>query len=266
LDPDLISIGELSRRDYLKVSKSYTLEELIKTLLKEGDDRALIFDGRRLEGIVTIKDILSEVASNRRRRIPLTTLHASSVMSSPVIMLPQTASVLKAARVMIDKDISSVAVGNKEGEIGLFTKWEIAEILRNDETPIRTMIRAPPKVLKETDSLIRARKVILKDNPVVPVVSSEGRFIGILTPEVVLKALAELVDLLSEYGAKDSLSKVTVGEILRPLIPLINPSQSVGEAASLMIDKRVKAVLVFDGEGLIGCVTLTDLTNYLMLT
>ena len=265
MDPGLICVGELSRHDYLRVGKNDSLKELVKALLKEGTDRALVFNDGKLEGVVTVKDIISRIASTKRRRIiPLTTLHVSSVMSSPVITLPHTASVLKAAKVMIDEDVSGVAVEDGEGNISLFTKWGIAEILKKDGSPVKEVVRAAPKALRETDSLIMARKVVLEDNPLIPVVSSEGRIIGVLTPEVVLKSLGELVDFLAKHGAKNSLSKVVVGEIMRPLIPSAGLSSSVGDVASLMIDKVVKGVLVFEDDRIVGFTTLTDLTKYLI--
>ena len=265
MDPDLVSVGELSRRDYLRVSKNDSLEELVRALLKEGSDRALVFNGGRLEGIVTVKDILSRVALARRRRVPLTTLHVSSVMSSPVITLPYTVSVLKAARVMIDKNISSVVVEDKEGNTYLFTKWEIAETLKNEKESIRELIGPLPPILKDTDSLLLARKLILEgDNPTLPVTGSKGNIIGILTPDVLLNSLLDLMDFLVKHGAKKSLNKIFVGEILRPFVPTISFLSSVGEAASLMLEKTVKGLLVFSNKKLVGSITLSDLIKYIV--
>jgi len=265
MDLDLIAVGELSRKDYLRINKNDSLETLIKALLKKKADRALVFSDESLEGIVTIKDILSIIASSKRKKLPLTALHVSSVMSSPIIKLPYSASLLKAARIMINKNISSVVVEDKEGNIYLFTKWEIAKTLKNDKGSIREIIGPLPPMLKDTDSLLLARKLMLeKDNPILPVTGSGGNIIGILTPEILLNSLLDLMDFLVKHGAKNSLNKIFVGEILRPYIPSISFSSSVGEAASLMIDKAVKSLLVFSKGKLVGSVTLSGLIKYVV--
>ena len=262
---DLITVGELGRKEFPRVSKNDSLEGLLRVLERFGSDRAIVYSDDVPEGIVTKKDVISKAASSRRKLFPLSVLHVSSVMSSPLTTLPAQTPASKAARVMLEKGISSIPA-SEEGDItALLTKWEIVRTLEGDTTGLREVMSPGVRKLRESDSLILARKVVLEEGlSIVPVVGREGVLLGVITADELLKALVELIDLLSEGGAHNALSGVSVGEIMRPYAPLLNEDSTVGEAVRLMEGKGVKGVFV-EGEGsLLGVVTLTDLVAYVV--
>ena len=264
---DLVTIGELGIRNYLKVNKNDSLGNVVKEMNKEGVDRALVYSDDEPEGIVTKKDIVSRVGISKRRRIPPSSLHVSSVMSYPLLILPEDTLISKAARVMLDAGISSIPA-HREGRItALFSKWDIAKVLIKEPTPINEVMSRKIVWIFEDDSLTKARKLMLEEGlSTLPVLNSRGQVIGILTVTELMNTLIEILDVLAEGGARDALKRIYVGEIMRPLIPSLRAEDALGMAAALMLEKSIRGILVMNEEGgLEGIVTLTDLTRFVVI-
>ena len=267
MEIDLITISEAGTKDFLRVHKNDSLYNLIKALRKSEADRAVVYGEHGAEGMVTLKDIVSKIGSTKSMRMPVSTLHVSSVMSYPLIKLPYDTSVAKAARVMLENNISSIPA-EKEGDItALFSKWDIARLLREDNTPITEIMTSSVTKVSETDSLIMVRRLMIDNGlSTLPVVNpSNNEVVGIVTLTELVNTLVDIVDEFADSGDKDFLRRVRVGDIMRPLVPAVSPSESVGRAARLMIEKNIRGVLIMEENVIRGIVTLTDLTRYVTL-
>lgn len=261
MEPTLIEIG---RKDFMKVNKNDTLYNLIKELFRRGEDRAIVYHDEKPVGIVTLTDIALKIATTRSKRVPTTTLHISTVMSSPLIALPQNSPVTKAARVMIEKGISSVPALDEAGEVSaLVTKWEIVGMLRDDEREVTSALTGVVREVKETDSVLMVRRMIMDEGvQQVLVRNLEGKPAGIVTSYEIARLLAELIDYAAEYGPKDYLREVRVGEIMRPYVPILPLSSSISDVAALMSEKRVKAVYLIEENEIEASITLNDMVRY----
>ncbi len=261
---DLITIGEAGSKDFIRVNKNDSLHNLIRKLRRREKDRALVYSDDVPEGIVTQKDVIARVASSRNYSPPTTTIHVASVMTYPLIKLPAGTSVVKAARVMLEKGISSIPAIGSEGVIALFSKWDLAKMLTDVKEPVSAVMTTRIVFVRETDSLPHVRRLMIdKDVSILPVVNPEkGNVVGIITPTELMNALVEAVDNLSESGLRDFLKGITAGDIMRPLIPAVSSNDRIADAANLITEKSVRGVLVMEGGHVIGIVTLTDLTKY----
>ncbi len=261
MEPTLIEIG---KKDFIRINKNDTLYNLIRELFRRGEDRAIVYHDDKPVGIVTLTDIALKIATTKSKRVPTTALHVSAVMSSPLIALSQNTSVIKAARVMIEKGISSVPALDEKGDVSaLVTKWEIVELLREEDSLV---VNAPTSVVrevKETDSVLMVRRMIMDEGiQQVLVRNLEGKPAGIVTSYEIAKLLAELIDYASEYGPKDYLKEVKVGEIMRPYVPTKPLNSKISDIAELVTEKKVKAVYLVEEGEIKASTTLNDLVRY----
>ena len=261
MEPTLIEVG---RKDFMKINKNDTLYNLIRELFRRGEDRAIVYRDDEPVGIVTLTDIALKVAMTRSKRVPTTALHVSAVMSSPLIALPQNSPVTKAARVMIEKGISSIPALDEVGEVtALVTKWEIAAMLKDEEAEVSSALTSVVREVKETDSVLMVRRMIMDEGvQQVLVRNLEGKPAGIVTSYEIAKLLAELIDYAAEYGPKDYLREVRVGEIMRPYVPTQPLDSTISDVAKLISEKRVKAVYLVEDNEIKAAVTLNDLVRY----
>ncbi|MEM2004617.1 MAG: CBS domain-containing protein [Zestosphaera sp.] len=260
----LLLVKEVASKEFLKVSKNESLVSLIKEMGRRGTDRALIYREGLPEGIVTKKDIVTKVATSRVRRYPVSVLHVSSVMNSPLITVKGEVLLNKAANIMIEKNISSLPVLEGRDVVALLTKWDIAKALSRIPIPLSEIMTRDVTTIKDTNSILVARKLMVEEGySSLPVTSEEGRVVGIITLDEILDALVSLMNVVGDSGSKTSLKNVTVRDVMRPLIPALSAEDTVGTAASLMLERHVRAVIIMSREGLVkGIATLTDLTRY----
>lgn len=261
MEPTLIEIG---RKDFMKINKNDTLYNLIRELFRRGEDRAVVFHDDKPVGIVTLTDIALKVAVTKSKRVPTTTLHVSAVMSSPLITLPQNSPVTKAARVMIEKGISSIPALDEAGEVSaLVTKWEVVSMLEGEEAEITLAPTSVVREVMETDSVLMVRRMIMDEGiQQVLVRNLEGKPVGIVTSYEIAKLLAELIDYAAEYGPKDYLREVRVGEIMRPYVPTKPLNSTISDVVKLMLEKRVKAVYLIEESEIRASATLNNLVRY----
>jgi len=261
MEPTLVEVG---RKDFMRINKNDTLYNLIKELFRRGEDRAVVYNEDKPVGMVTLTDIALKVAMTRSKRVPTTTLHVSAVMSFPLITLPESSPVAKAARVMIEKGISSIPATDNEGNVtALVTKWEISSLLREDDSEVTSAPTSVVKEVRETDSVLMVRRMIMDEGvQQVLVRNLEGKPVGVISSYEIARLLAELIDYAAEYGPKDYLREIRVGEVMRPYVPALPLDSTISEAASLISEKRVKAVYLLEESEIKASVTLNDLVRY----
>lgn len=91
-----------------------------------------------------------------------------------------------------------------------------------------------------------------------PVISSAGHLIGIITARDCRLAL-RLPDIVQEYWKDhDSVNHLTVGAVMSVAPIVVEPSTPVPEAARLMMAHYVSCLPVMLAETLVGIITISD--------
>lgn len=123
---------------------------------------------------------------------------------------------------------------------------------------------APDMLLKEAARLMVRNKV--SGLPVI----SDGDLIGIVTEGDFLRQEANrdqpyrfsLLDALFGDGPSDPPAVETVSEVMSEHVITISPDASIGEAARVMANQRVKRLPVIDDDGmLVGIISRADVVN-----
>lgn len=260
----LTLVSEVASKDFLRVNKNESLISLVKEMRKRNTDRAIVYRDEIPEGIVTKKDIITKVAMSRTKRYPVSVLHASSVMSYPLITIKRDMPLSKAARMMIDRNISSLPVKDENTITALLTKWDIAKAVIKSPAPLSQIMTHDIVSIRDIDSILTARKLMIEEGfSSLPVLNNEGKLVGLITLDEIVDTLVDLMEFVSNSGSKSSLRNITVRDCMRPVTPILTTEDALGTAAALMLEKNIRAVLIVDSEGTLrGIITLTDLTRF----
>ena len=113
----------------------------------------------------------------------------------------------------------------------------------------------------------------------IPVISHDGRLVGIVTEgdlvvqnaNVHFPTFLEILDvripLSSTRDFEEELRRAlgtTAGEMMTSKVLTVGPDDEISEAATLMADKRVNPVPVLDGEHLVGIVSRADIIRHIL--
>ncbi len=89
-------------------------------------------------------------------------------------------------------------------------------------------------------------------------VVEDGRLAGIVTDRDIRLNLPSPATSLSVWELNHLLARLTVGEVMRTSVIVIDPDREATEAASILLSEKIGALPVVDGDRLVGIVTESD--------
>ncbi|NOZ88844.1 MAG: CBS domain-containing protein [Crenarchaeota archaeon] len=258
-----LKAADIMLREYPAVDKDETLEQAVRVMKRYDSDRVVVFEKKKLVGIMTKKDIMMKLATMRTRNVVPGRLHVSSFMSWNPKTIPPDLQVVDVAARMLADNVGSYPVVEGEDVKGLVTRWEVASLVNSfEDVKAADVMTTIPEVLRTTHKVLHARQLLLKYNVLfLPVVDEEGRLVGYVTVDEIADAFLAFHDIVPERFRKERIEHLLVDDIMRLRPPTVKPDDSVVEAYEKMRAKKTKgAVVVHEGRP-IGLVTLVELVK-----
>lgn len=118
--------------------------------------------------------------------------------------------------------------------------------------------------LKATDTMLHASK-LLREKGIrhLPVVDEQHRLIGVITDRDIKRASASEASSLDIHELLYLLDKLPVAKVMTKNPVTVTSATLVGEAAKLMIDRKIGCLPVVEGGKLVGIVTEIDMLRLL---
>lgn len=277
-------IGNMTAQNLIQkpisILRSSTISDVIRKILENNISRLIVKDSGKSVGIVTEKDIgfflFKENTTQSLDKIPL------DKIMKPIEYVDVTESVKNCAKIMTDKKISSLAVGNDQNLKGIFTKTDLTNYFANNFAGKKkvadfmtheyisthygaTLSHVMKKMLENQVSRIITKN---QNNQPVGIISLRDFFrvsldLGSEGDDVGAYAFSDKMrkGFLSESGfggttlARDVMSKELIS---------IKFDQDLATASKIIIENGVNGLYVFDdGDGLDGIISKTDITRAL---
>ena len=90
-------------------------------------------------------------------------------------------------------------------------------------------------------------------------VTDHHRLVGIVTDRDVRLSLPSSATSLSVWELNYLVARLTVEEVMTRVVIIVEPQRDAGDAARIMLDHKIGALPVVDGEVIVGIVTETDM-------
>ncbi len=262
----------------LGISKNSSISEVITKMLDLDKSRLVILDGDKPVGIVTEKDIgfflFSSKTNQSLDRIPL------GDMMKTLAYIDGTTPIVSCAKKMIEKNVSSLAVG-KDGNIeGIFTKTDLAKYYSTNYEKrfkvadymtdhyfsvhdVATLSRVMSKMLEHKIS-----RIITKDQNSRPngVISLRDFFrVSLELGEEDLEEFSLSDHFRHGFVSSEGFGEVTIAkEIMTKKIYSVKKTDDLADACKEMIRHNVNGLAVLDENGQIsGIISKTDVTRAL---
>lgn len=126
--------------------------------------------------------------------------------------------------------------------------------MRVSDLMSRIVISTPGKT-----PVLEARALMQKERIRHLLVVDDGRLQGIVTDRDIRLNLPSPATSLSVWEVNHLLARLTVDAVMTRSMIAIDPGRDAREAARLMVDHKIGALPVLEGERLLGIVTETDL-------
>ncbi len=269
------AVNDLIREDVPRIDKNDTLYHAFKLIEKSGIDKVIVLENRiitpgkevkSLAGIMTSRDIVLKLATQRLSRTTPGRLHVASFMNSPAITIGPDKSVLEAANLMISKKIGILPVVSGGNVVGAILKTDIAKLLEQDDTEVRTIMDASPVLARTTDRVVKVRQDMLAtDTSFVPVLDDNDELVGYVTIYDLAYAFMKFEDIVPAKYKKERITHLIIEDIMRFRPPKLRLTDTVSQAVAEIMKKNSRGAVVIDEIGKVaGVVTIDILLKHLV--
>lgn len=261
--------------DYPLVDKNETLYYTFKLMEKYDLYKAVVYEKTRDEkgreykkitGIITGRDIVLKLATQRIRLTTPGRLHVSSFMSlNPITISPDT-GFSDMVKVMYEKSIGILPVLRGNDIIGIVLREKLLEVLKKDDTEVRFVMNTYPLIARTSDRILKIRQDMLNnDVSFMPVLDERNEIVGYITIAELAYALFKFQDIVPAKHKKERITHLIVEDIMRFRPPKLRITDTIATALSYILEKRSRGAIVVDEIGsLAGVVTVHDLLRYLV--
>lgn len=271
-----MSVSSISKKP-ISIIKNSTISDAIRMLLNTKISRLIVVDSGRHIGIITEKDIglflFSETTRQGLDDIPITKI------MKPIEFVNQDATPEIAAKIMVEKGISSLAIG-ESGEVKMiFTKSDLVSYYSENTTDEKKVLDFMTHDYEFTHTAAPlykvVRKMLEKKVSRLIVKNQNEEAVGIISFRDLFRIAIELgseEDVLG-YGISDQirkgfLSKEGFGnislarEVMTEGLITIKFNQSLSDACKLILENSVSGLVVLDGnQSISGIISKTDITK-----
>jgi CBS domain-containing protein len=238
-------------------------------------------------GIVTKSDISNRLAQAEPlwRRRPIDQIPIKLLMTDSVIAIYPEASIPQAAALMLDNNVHNIPVVKNEKVVGIVTRTDLMRFVAQNTEKIKTKIS---KLMTEDVISVHRHHTInhvideMNRNEIERVVvrDDSGKSVGIISREnLALNLLTDSEGELSTKNIKMARKSspggqktyryvrevpLTAEDIMISPIISIDANENISAAAKKMIEERVTALPVSDGEEIVGILSRTDIMRAIL--
>ena len=123
---------------------------------------------------------------------------------------------------------------------------------------VSDLISGPPITISPETPVLEARRVMQTRAIRHLLVVEDGRLVGIVTDRDIRLNMPSPATTLSVWEVNYLLARLTVQEVMTKSVIVVEPDRPAEDAAILLLNEKIGALPVVDGERLIGIVTETD--------
>jgi len=191
---------------------------------------------------------------------------ARNWMSSPVITATKDMYLSDARKLISERKIRALPVVENGQLVGIVTRrgllridlsllQEDAHYLNVDPADMKVgdVLTLNPITIRPESLIPKAARIMLENKITALPVMENGKMVGILTNSDLLRFI------ITEYPAVKN--KKPVSHYMTDEVVTIRPDDSLLEAHRLMGTKRIRSLVVMEGEKMVGLVTRTDLMS-----
>lgn len=264
----------------ISILQSSTISDAIKKILEYKISRLIVKESGKSVGIITEKDIgfflFNEKTTSVLNEIPI------DKIMKPIEYVKEDESVNNCAKIMIDKKISSLVVGNENSLDGIFTKTDltdyfakncsgknrVGDFMTHDYMSTHYGATLSHVIKKMLDYKVSRLVTLNQENKPVGIISLRDFFrisleLGVDEDDSGAYAFTDNMrkGFLSETGFGGT---TLVRDVMSKELISIKFDADLAVASKKIIDNKVNGLFVYDDkDGLDGIISKTDITQAL---
>ena len=273
-----MSIIDISKKP-ISIIKNSTISDAIRMLLNTKVSRLVVVDDGKHVGIITEKDIglflFSETSKQGLDEIPITKI------MKPIEFVNKDLTPEDSAKIMIEKGISSLAIGNDDLVEAIFTKSDLVRYFAENFSGQKKVVDFMTHDFESTHTAAPlykvVRKMLEKKISRIIVKNQNEEPVGIISFRNLFRISVELgsEEDYSGYTLSDNIRRGFLSEegfgnislardIMTKGLISVKFNDDLVDACNILLENNVSGLAVLDGNGTIaGIISKTDITKAL---
>lgn len=259
------------------ILKNSTISDIIKKLLENNLSRLIVVENGKPVGIVTEKDVGLFLFSETTKQ-GLDDIMINKIMK-PIIFIEETLTPKNSAKMMLEKGVSSLAIGTKDNLRGIFTKTDLIKYYLENNSGNNKVVDFMTHEYIFTHTAAPLFKVVRKmlENKISRIIVKDQneKPVGIISFRDLFRISIELGSeeddsgfTISEQIRKGFLSEEGFGgislarDVMSKGIISIKFNEDLKNACKLILENNISGLAVLDGNNsLVGIISKTDITK-----
>ena len=273
-----MSINEISNKP-ITILKDSSLSDVIRKLIESKLSRLIVVESGNPVGIITEKDVGLFLLSETTKQ-GLDDISISKIMK-PVLYVGENITPKESAKLMIEKEVSSLTLGSAENIQGIFTKTDLVKYFLKSSSE-KKVVDYMTHDFVFTHSAAPLFKVVKKmlENKVSRIIvkNQNEEAVGVISFRDLFRISLELGSeeddegfTISDQIRKGFLSQEGFGdislarEVMSKGIISIKFNEKLTNACQLILENNVSGLVVLDGNGdIAGIISKTDIVRALI--
>ena len=261
----------------ISILKNSTISDIIKKLLENNLSRLIVVEDGKPVGIITEKDVGLFLFSETTKQ-GLDDIMINKIMK-PIIFIEGTSTPENSAKMMLEKGVSSLAVGTKENLRGIFTKTDLIKYYLENYSGNNKVVDFMTHEFIFTHTAAPLFKVVRKmlENKISRIIVKDQneKPVGIISFRDLFRISIELGSeeddsgfTISEQIRRGFLSEEGFGgislarDVMSKGIISIKFNEDLKNACKLILESNISGLAVLDGNNsLAGIISKTDITK-----
>jgi len=253
-----MKVNDLMTKNVISVDKDENLKHVLNLMKKYEITKIPVLENKKLIGMVTDNVIAYKLGSIRKKGIPASRLHASSVIDKEIECVSPDTDIKMILEKVGKPGPTMLCVVENDNLVGVLTKADLLPLVTSNKQ-VREIMNKKVITISPDDRVIHARRIMIDQNLARLPVVNEGKLVGIISDNEIAFALAEVKRSIPLGRQKHQLDELLVGDVMKSPVVWTEPNITAKEAAAIMLKSNAGALPLLENGKLVGIITRTDL-------
>jgi len=259
-----MKVKDVMTKDVITVDKDVNLEHVLNLMKKHEITKIPVVEDKKLVGMVTDNIIAYKLGSIRKRGVPASRLHASSVTDKDIDCINSETEVKTILKKVGKPGPTMLCVKDNDNLLGVVTKADLLPLV-NSKKQIREIMSKKIHTVSSDDRVIHARRIMIDEDIARLPVVDQGKLVGMISDNEITFALAKIKKSFPLGRQKHQLDELLVEAVMKTPAIWTQPNMTIETAASIMLKKNVGALPIIENGKIVGIVSRTDLLKTISL-
>lgn len=259
-----MKVKEVMTKDIIAVDKDENLKHVLHLMKKHEITKIPVLEEKKLVGLVTDNIIAYKLGSIRKKGVPPSRLHASSVTDKKIECVHPETEVEKILEKVGEPGPTMLCVTENAKLLGVITKADLLPFVKSKKK-VSELANKKIFTVSSDERVIHARRIMVDHNIARLPVFKDGKLVGIISDNEIAFALANLKSSFPIGRQKHQLEELLIEDVMKKPAIWIQPNKYAYEAANIMLKNNIGMLPIIENEKIVGIISRTDLLRTISL-